>query len=54
MESKGTLFPKNQPMRMYSSLWNAEDWISHLKSLIIFPWPLIKFHDRPSGPHRVV
>ncbi|KAF2583886.1 hypothetical protein F2Q70_00035098 [Brassica cretica] len=26
MESQGTLFPKNQPMRMYSSLWNAEDW----------------------------
>nr|AAL32550.1 xyloglucan endo-1, 4-beta-D-glucanase (XTR-6) [Arabidopsis thaliana]AAM13251.1 xyloglucan endo-1, 4-beta-D-glucanase [Arabidopsis thaliana] len=26
MESQGTLFPKNQPMRMYSSLWNAEEW----------------------------
>ena len=26
MESVGTLFPKNQPMRMYSSLWNADDW----------------------------
>ncbi|XP_021746289.1 probable xyloglucan endotransglucosylase/hydrolase protein 23 [Chenopodium quinoa] len=26
MESKGIPFPKNQPMRIYSSLWNAEDW----------------------------
>ncbi|KAG2280398.1 hypothetical protein Bca52824_051618 [Brassica carinata] len=26
MESIGTLFPKNRPMRMYSSLWNADDW----------------------------
>ncbi|CAN7014522.1 unnamed protein product [Brassica rapa subsp. trilocularis] len=45
MESKGTLFPKNQPMKMYSSLWNAEDFKSPVAS---------KFHDRPSGPHRVV
>ncbi|KAJ3696241.1 hypothetical protein LUZ60_001618 [Juncus effusus] len=26
MESKGISFPKNQPMRIYSSLWNADDW----------------------------
>ncbi|KAK2358810.1 putative xyloglucan endotransglucosylase/hydrolase protein [Trifolium repens] len=26
MESKGIPFPKNQPMRIYSSLWNADDW----------------------------
>ncbi|KAK2412616.1 putative xyloglucan endotransglucosylase/hydrolase protein [Trifolium repens] len=26
MESKGVAFPKNQPMRIYSSLWNADDW----------------------------
>ncbi|XP_057950344.1 probable xyloglucan endotransglucosylase/hydrolase protein 23 [Malania oleifera] len=26
MESNGVSFPKNQPMRIYSSLWNADDW----------------------------
>ncbi|XP_061362785.1 probable xyloglucan endotransglucosylase/hydrolase protein 23 [Gastrolobium bilobum] len=26
LESKGVLFPKNQAMRIYSSLWNADDW----------------------------
>ncbi|MED6136499.1 putative xyloglucan endotransglucosylase/hydrolase protein 23 [Stylosanthes scabra] len=25
-ESKGVPFPKNQAMRIYSSLWDAEDW----------------------------
>ncbi|XWS71349.1 hypothetical protein CRYUN_Cryun03dG0130700 [Craigia yunnanensis] len=26
LESKGILFPKNQPMWIFSSLWDAEDW----------------------------
>ncbi|KAK9097834.1 hypothetical protein Syun_024879 [Stephania yunnanensis] len=26
LESNGITFPKNQPMRIYSSLWNADDW----------------------------
>ncbi|KAG9456381.1 hypothetical protein H6P81_000889 [Aristolochia fimbriata] len=26
MEGIGIPFPKNQPMRIYSSLWNADDW----------------------------
>ncbi|XP_073010344.1 xyloglucan endotransglucosylase protein 1-like [Typha latifolia] len=26
LESRGIAFPKKQPMRIYSSLWNAEDW----------------------------
>ncbi|CAA2945604.1 xyloglucan endotransglycosylase hydrolase [Olea europaea subsp. europaea] len=25
-ESLGVAYPKNQPMRIYSSLWNADDW----------------------------
>ncbi|XP_058068061.1 probable xyloglucan endotransglucosylase/hydrolase protein 23 [Magnolia sinica] len=26
MEANGVAYPKNQPMRIYSSLWNADDW----------------------------
>lgn len=25
-EALGVAFPKNQPMRVYASLWNADDW----------------------------
>ncbi|KAG1364477.1 putative xyloglucan endotransglucosylase/hydrolase protein 23 [Cocos nucifera] len=26
VDSRGVAFPKSQPMRIYSSLWNADDW----------------------------
>jgi len=25
-EARGVSFPKSQPMRLYASLWNADDW----------------------------
>ncbi|GAB4838221.1 hypothetical protein Ancab_027751 [Ancistrocladus abbreviatus] len=32
MESIGVPFPKSQPMRIYASLWNADDWATKEKS----------------------
>ncbi|KAL5840291.1 hypothetical protein ACOSQ3_012951 [Xanthoceras sorbifolium] len=42
LESQGVLFPKNQPMRIYSSLWNADDWATR-GGLIKTDWSLAPF-----------
>ncbi|MBA0608582.1 hypothetical protein Godav_020780 [Gossypium davidsonii] len=42
MESIGVPFPKNQPMRIYSSLWNADDWATR-GGLVKTDWTLAPF-----------
>ncbi|RWR75275.1 putative concanavalin A-like lectin/glucanase domain-containing protein [Cinnamomum micranthum f. kanehirae] len=42
-ESKGVLFPKNQPMRMYSTLWNADDWATR-GGLVKTDWSQAPLH----------
>ncbi|CBI17805.3 unnamed protein product, partial [Vitis vinifera] len=38
-ESIGVPYPKNQPMRIYSSLWNADDWATR-GGLVKTDWSL--------------
>ncbi|KAK2646342.1 hypothetical protein Ddye_021537 [Dipteronia dyeriana] len=42
LESKAVFFPKKQPMRIYSSLWNADDWVTR-GGLIKTDWSLAPF-----------
>lgn len=42
MEEKGVPFPKDQPMRIYSSLWNAEEWATQ-HGLVKTDWSLAPF-----------
>ncbi|CAA2995526.1 probable xyloglucan endotransglucosylase hydrolase 23 [Olea europaea subsp. europaea] len=41
-ESLGVAYPKNQPMRIYSSLWNADDWATR-GGLVKTDWNLAPF-----------
>ncbi|XP_034699856.1 probable xyloglucan endotransglucosylase/hydrolase protein 23 [Vitis riparia] len=41
-ESIGVPYPKNQPMRIYSSLWNADDWATR-GGLVKTDWSLAPF-----------
>jgi xyloglucan:xyloglucosyl transferase/xyloglucan:xyloglucosyl transferase TCH4 len=41
-ESIGVPYPKNQPMRVYSSLWNADDWATR-GGLVKTDWTLAPF-----------
>ncbi|XP_030955094.1 xyloglucan endotransglucosylase/hydrolase protein 22-like [Quercus lobata] len=42
LESIGVPFPKNQAMRIYSSLWNADDWATR-GGLVKTDWTLAPF-----------
>lgn len=41
--SSGVSFPTNQPMRLYSSLWNADDWATR-GGLVKTDWSLAPFN----------
>ena len=42
LESQGVPYPKNQAMRIYSSLWNADDWATR-GGLVKTDWSLAPF-----------
>lgn len=42
LESIGVPFPKNQAMRIYSSLWNADDWAT-MGGAVKTDWSLAPF-----------